>query len=51
MQMRIIEFMKRCFIAQSLSCSPFHRTDITEILLKGTHYFGSRESPGPIGQL
>ena len=24
------------FIAQSLSCSPFHRPDMTEILLKGT---------------
>ena len=26
---------KRRFIAQSLSCSPFHRLEITEILLKG----------------
>ena len=26
---------KRCFIAQSLSCSPFHRLEMTEILLKG----------------
>ena len=26
---------KRRFIAQSLSCSPFHRLDMTEILLKG----------------
>ena len=26
---------KRCFIAQSLSCSPFHRLKINEILLKG----------------
>ena len=42
MQMRIIEFLKRCFIAQNLSCSPFHRPDMTEILLKGTHLFGSR---------
>ena len=25
---------KRRFIAQSLSCSPFHRLDMTEILLK-----------------
>ena len=27
---------KRSFIAQSLSCSPFHHLEITEILLKGT---------------
>ena len=26
---------KRGFIAQSLSCSPFHRLEMTEILLKG----------------
>ena len=26
---------KQCFIAQSLSCSPFHRLKMTEILLKG----------------
>ena len=26
---------KRCFIAQSLSCSPSHRLEMTEILLKG----------------
>ena len=26
---------KRRFIAQSLSCSPFHRIEMTEILLKG----------------
>ena len=26
---------KRCFIAQSLSCSPFHCLEMTEILLKG----------------
>ena len=26
---------KRRFIAQSLSCSPFHRHEMTEILLKG----------------
>ena len=26
---------KRCFIAQGLSCSPFHRLEMTEILLKG----------------
>ena len=26
---------KRRFVAQSLSCSPFHRLEITEILLKG----------------
>ena len=26
---------KRRFIAQSLSCSPFHRLEMTEILLKG----------------
>ena len=26
---------KRCFFAQSLSCSPFHRLEMTEILLKG----------------
>ena len=27
---------KRRFIAQSLSCSPFRRLEMTEILLKGT---------------
>ena len=27
---------KRRFIAQILSCSPFHRLDMTEIRLKGT---------------
>ena len=27
---------KRRFIAQSLSCSPFHGLEMTEILLKGT---------------
>ena len=26
---------KRRFIAQSISCSPFHRLEMTEILLKG----------------
>ena len=26
---------KRRFIAQNLSCSPFHRLEMTEILLKG----------------
>ena len=26
---------KRHFVAQSLSCSPFHRPEMTEILLKG----------------
>ena len=26
---------KRRFIAQSLSCSPFHRLEMTEILFKG----------------
>ena len=26
---------KRCFIAQSLSCLPFHRLEMTEILSKG----------------
>ena len=26
---------ERCFIAQSLSCSHFHRPEMTEILLKG----------------
>ena len=26
---------KRLFIAQSISCSPFHRLEMTEILLKG----------------
>ena len=26
---------KQCFIAQSLSWSPFHRLEMTEILLKG----------------
>ena len=33
---QILPEPKRCFIAQSLSCSPFHRPDMTEILLKGT---------------
>ena len=28
---------KRHFIAQSLSCSPYHRPDMTEMLLKGTN--------------
>ena len=27
--------LKRRFIAQSFSCSPFHRLEMTEILLKG----------------
>ena len=31
----ILSEPKRCFIAQSLSCSPFHRLKLTEILLKG----------------
>ena len=31
----ILPESKRCFIAQSLSCSPFHRLEMTEILLKG----------------
>ena len=31
----ILPEAKRCFIAQSLSCSPFHRLEMTEILLKG----------------
>ena len=26
---------KRCFIAQRLSCSPFHHLEMTEMLLKG----------------
>ena len=33
---QILPESKRCFIAQSLSCSLFHRPDMTEILLKGT---------------
>ena len=31
----ILSEPKRRFIAQSLSCSPFHRLEMTEILLKG----------------
>ena len=31
----IIPEPKRRFVAQSLSCSPFHRLEKTEILLKG----------------
>ena len=31
----ILPEFKRRFIAQSLSCSPFHRLEMTEILLKG----------------
>ena len=31
----ILPELKRHFIAQSLSCSPFHRLEMTEILLKG----------------
>ena len=31
----ILSEPKWCFIAQSLSCSPFHRLEMTEILLKG----------------
>ena len=31
----ILPVPKRRFIAQSLSCSPFHRLEMTEILLKG----------------
>ena len=42
---------KRCFIAQSLSCSPFHRLEMTEILLKGgktlTHPFIHPSILGP----
>ena len=32
---KILPEPKRRFIAQSLSCSPFHRLEMTEILLKG----------------
>ena len=32
----IISEPKRRFVAQSFSCSPFHRSDMNEILLKGT---------------
>ena len=32
----ILSEPKRRFIAQSLSCSPFHRPEMTEILLKRT---------------
>ena len=32
---KILPEPKWRFIAQSLSCSPFHRLEITEILLKG----------------
>ena len=31
----ILSEPKRRFIPQSLSCSPFHRLEMTEILLKG----------------
>ena len=31
----ILSEPKRRFIAQSLSCSSFHRLEVTEILLKG----------------
>ena len=31
----ILSEPKRRFIAQSLSCSPFHRLEMAEILLKG----------------
>ena len=31
---QILSEPKRRFIAQSFSCSPFHRPDMTEILLK-----------------
>ena len=31
----ILPETKRHFIAQSLSCSPFHRLEMTELLLKG----------------
>ena len=31
----ILPIPKRRFIAQSLSCSPFHRLEMTELLLKG----------------
>ena len=33
---KILPEPKRCFIAKSLSCSPFHHLNMTEILLKGT---------------
>ena len=33
---KILPEHRRHFIAQSLSYSPFHRPDMTEILLKGT---------------
>ena len=33
---QILPEPKRCFLAQSLSCSPFRRPDMTEILLTGT---------------
>ena len=32
---KILPEPKRRFIAQSLSCSPFHRLEMTDILLKG----------------
>ena len=32
---KILPEPKRRFIVQSLSCSPFHRLEMTEILLKG----------------
>ena len=39
---------KRRFIAQSLSCSPFHRLEMTEILLKGRK---TLTHPSIMGQL
>ena len=36
---------KRRFIAQSLSCSPFHRLEMTEILLKGRKTLTSIQQP------
>ena len=49
---KILPELKRRFIAHSLSCSPFHRLEMTEILLKGckslTHpSFWNWKFPGP----
>ena len=41
----IISEPKRRFIAQSFSCSPFRRPDMTEILFKGTLNRNSSSHP------
>ena len=42
---KILPEPKRRFIAQSLSCSPFHRLEMTEILLKGRKTLNSSIHP------